>query len=661
MTQPFWSRRFAADPAIVGQTVRLDGEPYAVVGVIEAGFATPVRDVDFVVPFQPERDPRRGERNSLNFVHAVGRLARGASPAQGAAELTAIARTLQAQYPVANARKCGVRFVPVIDGVAGSFRTALLTLFAAVAAMLLVACANLANLMLTRAAGIQKELAVRLALGASRRAIVRQVLVESLIVAATGGVAGTVLAHWAVTGLVAVAPADLPRAGDIRVDGAVLTFSLALTTLTGVLFGIVPAFVSARVGVREALQADGRGTTGRGRGVRSALVAVEVMFAVALLVIVTMLGKSFVNVQRVAPGFEPARALSARVTLPASRYDTRTAIVTFQRSLGDRLTALPGVRQAGAISILPLTGLLARVPFTVDGRPIDRERVPLAQFRIVSPGYFGAAGIPVTRGRLPADGDSDATRPVAVVNEQLARDWLRGAEPIGSRLLLDDNNTGPRPIEIVGIVGDVQQLALDGAPTWDVYLPYAQMHRDTVGLAAASMFWIVRSLGDPAALAGSFTREVRRADPQVAASQVQPMDRYLSDALAPRRFSLSLFAAFAGAALALAVVGIYAVIAYAVSQRGRELGIRLALGASEGRIVWLIVRDGMRFVLAGAAGGALCAAGAARAIATMLFGVSIGDLRSFTDVIFVMTVVSLVACAAPAAGSRRFLRLLAAG
>ena len=289
--------------------------------------------------------------------------------------------------------------------------------------------------------------------------------------------------------------------------------------------------------------------------------------------------------QAVAPGFDSTRVLSARLTLPAKRFNNRDAIVTFQRALGQQLSSLPTVTHTGAITLLPLSGLLSRVPFTVEGRAIERERVPLAQFRTVSAGYFEAARIPLKRGRTFSERDTDTTRAVAVVNEELARQWLDGLEPIGARLLVDDNDGPPRPVEIIGVVGNVQQVALDGEPTWDLYLTYPQIHVDNVGGAAANMFWIVRTTGDPMSLATSLAREVRRIDPDVAASQIRPMDHYLSDAVAPRRFSLSLMAAFALAALALAITGIYAVVLYSVSQRAREIGIRVALGATRSNIV----------------------------------------------------------------------------
>jgi putative ABC transport system permease protein len=664
VTEPFWTRRFGGDPAIVGRAIRLNGEEYTVVGVLAAGFVMPVRDVEFVLPFAPDQDPRRGARNSLNFIIGVGRLREQVSLPQAARELTAIARRLQEQFPVENARKRGVRMVRVIDGIVGPFRTALLTVFAAVGAVLLIACANLANLMLTRATSRRKDLAVQLALGSSRTNVVRQVLVEALLVGVSGGILGVLVAWWGVVALVALAPTDLPRSGEIRVDVAVMLFSLAVSTLTGVLFGVIPALTSASVDVRDALQGGGRGTTaggrlrfagrgrasaGQGHDIRGVLVSSEVALAVVLLIVMTMLAKSFANVQAVAPGFDATGILSARLTLPAKRFNDRDAIVTFQRALAQQLSSLPTVTHTGAITLLPLSGLLSRVPFTVEGRAVERERVPVAQFRTVSPGYFEAARIALKRGRTFSERDTDGTRAVAVVNEELARQWLDGLEPIGARLLVDDNDGPPRPIEIIGVVGNVQQVALDGGPTWDLYLTYPQVHLDNVGAAAANMFWIVRTTGDPMSLATRLAREVRRIDPAVVAAQIRPMDHYLSDAVAPRRFSLSLMAAFAVAALALAITGIYAVVVYSVSQRAREIGIRIALGARRSNIVRLVIGHGIRFILIGLASGIAMAVGVTRLLSTMLFGSAATDAVTFGQVAAVVAAVSVIACAVPTA------------
>jgi predicted permease len=647
VSEPFWVRRFGADPALIGRSIRLNGEPFTVVGVLAGGFVTPIRDVDFVLPFSPDRDPRRGARNSVNFIIGAGRLADGVSAPQAASELTAIAHRLQQQFPVENARKRGVRLVGALDGIVGSFRTALVTLFVAVAAVLLIACANLANLLLTRAAARRKDMAVRLALGASRTAVARQVLTEALLLAAAGGTVGVLLARWGAAGLVALAPTALPRASDIRVDTTVMLFSLIVSTLTAVLFGAVPALVSARVDLRDALQGSGRGVSGGGRRLRGAFVASEVALAVALLVVMTMMAKSFANVQGVTPGFDSAHVLSARLTLPAKRFATREALLTFQRALTSQLRLLPGVTDVGAITLMPLSGLAARVPFTVEGRPVPREQVPLAQFRTVSAGYFEAARIPVTRGRSFSEADTERTRPVAVVSEALASRWFAGTDPIGARLLVDDNDGPPRPIEIVGVVGNVQQIALDEPPTWDLYLVYPQIHADNVGAAAGNMFWIVRTAGEPMTLAGSLAREVRRLDPEVVASQVRPLDAYLTDSVAPRRFSLSLMAAFGAAALVLALTGIYAVTAYSVNQRAREIGIRSALGANQAAIVRLIAGQSGRFVLAGLAIGLAAAFGASQLLTTLLFGIAPTAIATYLEVATVVAGVSLAACLAP--------------
>jgi putative ABC transport system permease protein len=660
LAEPFWVRRFGGDPAIVGRAIRLNSEDYTVVGVLAAGFATPIRDIEVVLPFAPDRDPRRGARNSVNFIHGVGRLGELISVPQAASDLNSIARRLQEQFPVENARKRGVRMVSVIDGIAGPFRTALLTLFAAVGAVLLIACANLANLMLTRATGRRSDLAVQLALGSSRANVVRQALVEALLLAVSGGVLGVLIAHWGVVALVALAPTELPRAAEIGVDLAVLLFSLAVSALTGVLFGVIPAVTSARVDVRDALEGGSRATTTGGRRVRGALISSEVALAVVLLVVMTMLGKSFANVQAVAPGFDARQVLSARLTLPVKWFNTREAIVTFQRALGQQLSSLPTVTSAGAISLLPLSGLLSRVPFTVEGRAVEPERVPIAQFRTVTPGYFEAARIPLKRGRTFSERDTDKTLAVAVVNEALADRWLAGFDPIGARLLVDDNDGPPRPVAIVGVVGNVQQVALDADPTWDLYLTYSQIHADNVGAAAANMFWIVRTSGEPMNLAASLAREVRRLHPDVVASQIRLMDQYRSEAVAPRRFSLSLMAAFALAALTLAITGIYAVVAYSVSQRTREIGIRVALGASRANIVRLVMGHGIAFIAIGLVAGIAMAVGVTRLLSSMLFNVAATDGMTFIQVAAIVAAVSALACAGPTArvGIREPVRLV---
>lgn len=646
LTEGFWTRRFGADLGIVGRTIRLNAEDHVVIGVVESGFVTPIHDIDVVLPFAPDRDLRRAARNSLNFINGVGRLGEGVSPAAAVDELNAIAERLRQRFPVENARKRGVQMVPVLEGVAGRFRTALLTLFAAVGAVLVIACANLANLMLTRVAARRKEFAVEIALGSSQARIVWHVLAEALCLSLTGGLAGVLLSQWGVSTVVAAAPAELPRAGGIRIDHSVLMFSFVVSALAGVIFGVVPAIAATRMSIRDALHASGRGATAGTQRIRGVLIGSEIALAIVLVATMAMLARSFVNVQAVPAGFDPSGVVSARVTLPAKRFHTRDAIAASQRALEEQLASLPGVTGTGAVSLLPMSGSLSRVPFTVDGRSTERERVPYAQYRIVSTGYFATARIPLKRGRTFSEQDTDRTQPVAIVNEELATEWFHGVEAIGARLLIDDNDALPRPVEIVGIVGNVQQIAPDTGPTLDLYLPYAQIHPDHVAAAAASTFWIVRASGDPMTLTPGITRAVRRVAPGAVADPIRPMERYLSDAMAPRRFSLSLMAAFAAAALALALGGVYAVTSYSLSQRAREIAIRVALGASRSNIVRLTIGSGVRFVLSGIVVGTGLAIAATRLISSMLFGVTAADIGTFAAAAALVGAASILASTA---------------
>jgi putative ABC transport system permease protein len=655
LSEGFWTRRFGRDRDIVGQSVRLDGEPHTVVGVVAAGFAMPIRDIEFVLPFSPDLDPRRAARNSFNFIHGVGRLSPHVSIAQASDDLTAIARRLQTTFPVENARKRGVRLVGLLEGVSGQFRTALLSLSTGVAAVLLIACANLATLQLLRVSSRGSEHAVRLALGAPRSQLVRQLLVESLIVSAAGGTLGLLLARWGVTGLAAFAPTTLPRLGDAPLDGVVLTAALVVSAVTGVLFGVLPALTAARTDIRAALQEGSRGATRAGGRARAWLVGLEVALAASLLVVVVLLGKSLANVLAVGPGFDGRHVVSARLSLPPSRYRSAEAITTFQRAVAHQLASLPAVSDTGAVSMLPLSGLLSRVPFTIEGRPIEPERVPLAQFRMVTPGYFDTAGIPVTRGRAIGEQDVSESRPVAVVSESLARDWLRETDPIGARVLVDDNDGSPRPLEVVGVVGDVQQVALDAPATWDIYLPYAQVHADNIGIATGNMFLLVRTEGAPMALATAVVQAVRRVDAGVSASQIRPFDAYVNDSTSPRRFSLWLMAAFAFTAMALAATGIYAVVACSIGERTRELGIRASLGASPSNLGRLVMRAAVPAVVLGLGAGLALAAAGTRLVASILFNVEPTDILTFIEVGTLVGGLAVLACAAPAARLGRIL------
>jgi putative ABC transport system permease protein len=420
------------------------------------------------------------------------------------------------------------------------------------------------------------------------------------------------------------------------------------------LFGVLPAFGAATLDANEALRASGRGSTRGAPGVRDALVACEVALAFVLLIVVGLFGKSFAKVQAVTPGFATDHVLSARLALPPGRYHDRETIVRFQTILQERLSTLPTVSHAGSVSLLPLCGSSARVPFSVEGQPIDRQRIPSAQFRLVSAGYFEAMRIPLLRGRRFSNRDTDQTAPVAVVSETLAAQWLTASgDPIGMRLLVDDNDEGPRSIEVVGVVGNVRQMTLDGDPTLDLYLPYPQIHADTVGLAAGNMFLVIRTTGEAMAVARSLAQELLQVDPDVAAANVRPLESYLAGSVAPRRFSLVLLSVFGGAALVLAGAGLYAVVSYSVIQRAREMAIRIALGAQSTDIQRLVVGQGLRFATVGVVVAIPIALAVTRALGTVLFAVAPTDPATFAEVALAILFVAVVACAVPAARASR--------
>jgi putative ABC transport system permease protein len=649
LTHGLWVRRFGAEPGVIGRRLVLDGETFTVVGVLRPSFFFPVRDAEFAAPLAPDADPRRGIRASMAFLRTVGRVRPGISPDRAHEEMTAIAARLQREYPETNARKIGVTIVPIADEIVGGYRATLLALAAAVAAVLLIACANLANLTLARASTRGTELATRLALGATRARLLRQLLTESMVLAAVGGVTGAGAAAGGVSLLLAFAPADLPRMQEIAVDRTVLLFTLVTTIVAGIAFGLIPAFVASRADLNSSLKDGARGASdGRDRRrARRGLVAAEVAVAVVLSIVVGLLARSFANLQAVRTGFDAAGVVSARVSLAPSRYGTSASITSYQRRVLSSVLSLASVESAGAVSILPLSGQMVRVDFTVEGRPTARERVPTAQYRIVTPGYMRAMRIPVLRGRGLTEQDSDVTRPVVIVNDALARRFFADREAIGAHLLVDDNNAGPRPLEVVGVVGDVRQMSLDGDQTMDLYVPYEQLHEDVRELAAANMYWVLRGRTGSVTRVEQVRRAMRSADPAVPISDLRSLEQSMTTAVAPRRFNLLVLAVFAGAALLLAATGIYAMLSYSVSQRARELEIRSALGARPNDLLLLVVGQGLTPALTGIALGLAVAFAITRTLANMLFGLSATDPVTYAGVSLGLFIVAVASCVGP--------------
>jgi putative ABC transport system permease protein len=648
----FWQRRFAANPNALGQRVLLSGISYEVVGVLPPDFLFPFyADAELVVPLAPEADPLRHARSSVSFLRVVARLKPNVTPAQAAAELNGITNQLRQQYPKENGNKLGVRVVKMYDGVVGDYRRALWILFGAVALVLLIACTNLANLLLARAAGRRKEMTIRAALGASRARLVRQLLAESLLLALAGAALGLLLAYWGGEMLLALSPTSLPRAREVGLDARALGFTLVVTVFCGLLFGLAPAWQTSAIDLNQALREGGKGTGAGAAGdrLRNLLVIAEVALALVLLIGAGLFLRSFQKAQEVKPGFDASNVLLVRLALPPNNYPDSAAITRFTEQAERRLATIPGMQAIGVVNIPPLSGQSASVEFNVVGRPpAARDKTPRAQYRIATPGYFRALGIPLVAGRELSERDTAATQPVLLINQQMAERYFAGRNPVGEHLAIDDNDLGPRTLEIIGVVGDVKQLGIENNPTFDIYLPLSQTHADQISFLRNNLHWALRATTEPLTLAASVKRELQVIDRDVPASSVRTMEQSLATIIAPRRFNLLLLGIFAGAALLLAAAGIYAVVAYAVAQRAQEIGIRLALGAQTEDVLQLVIARSMRPALLGVGTGLVAAFALTRLMTGLLFGVSANDPLTFVAIALLLLSVALLACWIPA-------------
>jgi putative ABC transport system permease protein len=645
LTHGLWQRRFGADQSLVGKTLALNGDSYTVVGVLPADFVFPWLDSEIVVPLKIDIDPRRSDRDT-NFLRAFARLKPGVTRELAQADLASIATQLQREYPEANAKKIAPRALALREEIVGDYKKALVLLLCAVVLVLLIACSNIANMLLARASARHKEMAIRRALGASGARLVRQLLTESVILAVIGGALGVMLAAWAVDLLLALSPANLPRAHEAGIDGAVLGFSAGLSMTVGLIFGLAPALQASRADLNDELKAVGRGATNsphRTR-VRNLLVVSEIALAVVLLAGAGLSLKSFARLQRVSAGFDDEHLLLARLSLPQAKYSNLQSVITFYEQVSERLKNLPEVQSVGAANVLPLSGLFVRTDFTVAGRPaLSATDAPAAQNRWVSPGYFSTMRIPLLQGREFTDRDKMNGKGVAVIDETLAARHFRNENPIGAYLKFFD-----RDFEIVGVVGSVKHNGLDDEPTPTLYAPLTQVPNSNLAFLASNMSLAVRTSVEPLTLQTAVRREVQAVDAEVPASSIKTMGQFISTSVAPRRFNLLLLVAFAGAALLLAATGIYAVISYSVTQRTHEIGIRLALGAAPRDVLKLVVGHGMTLALAGIGLGLTAALGITRLMASLLFEVSATDPETFVWVSVILAAVALGACLVPA-------------
>jgi putative ABC transport system permease protein len=647
-----WKRRFGSSPAQIGQKMLLNGEPYTLIGVMPRGFSSvaPAGDLpDSGAPdvWTPLALVGKTAGNGGN-ISVLARLKPGVTTAQLDAQMSIVTQDLRREYARGFDGQVVLSFLPYQRVIGAEVRPYLLLLLGAIGFVLLIACANVANLFLSRAGLRGREIAVRIAMGASRWRLFRQLLTESMLIAIAGGAAGLLVASLGIGSLLAVAPADLPRISDVHLDGWIFAFTFLVALLTGVLFGFAPALEASRTGINEALkEGAGRSSAARGRTLlRKLLIVGEFAISLVLLTGAGLMIATFSKLLHSDPGFNPSRVLSVQFWLIGSKYDSTAQIENFNRALVQKLESLPGVDAAAIIAAgLPLerggnNGV--RMPNSTNWDSTD--------YREITPGFFRAMGIPLRSGRDFSNSDSETTGKVVIVNEAFAREHFSGRSPLGEHIFLGDD-----PSEIVGVVGDVKSYLDQPAPS-TTFIPAAQAFYRTSRVFEA---WfprsiVIRTAFDPTSLSRAVRDAVSAVDPIVPLGAMRSMDQVLSRSLALRNFMMFLLSLFAVLALTLATVGIYGVISYAVSQRTREIGVRMALGAHPGDVLRLILGEGLKLVLAGAALGILFALLATRFILTMIYGVSATDPLIFLSVITLLVVVSLAACYVPA---RRAMRV----
>jgi putative ABC transport system permease protein len=647
LSAPFWRSYFAADPSVVGRAIVLSGQTYTVVGVLADRFEFPAAHADVVAAFLPHagRGGREATSRGAHTLRAFVRLKPGGTRAAAQQELTSLSVALEREYPETNQN---VRIVlqEMRDSVAGTLREPLLILLATVAFVLLIACVNVANLLIARGAERRGELAVRAAIGATRARIMRQVLVESLVLAAAGGLAGIAIAWWLTRTIVALAPEGIPRLATASVDLPVLVFALAVSLFTGLLFGMLPALSSASASIAAAARAGSRASRD-GQRLRSLLLVSEVALALVLLVGAGLLLRSFSSLIAQRPGFDATRLLTGSVTLNGDRYASITNRALFWEAFEERMRSIPGVGDVALTTDLPIGGQPLYHNLAFEGRSMAPGTEPEVYYRGVNPAYFRAMGIPLVKGRFFTAADRGGTPLVAIVNEAFAREYYPGEEVLGRRLRWASGDG--TWITIVGVVADVRGLSLDQGEVPAVHAPFAQD-------ANPWRRWMdvaIRTDGDAAALAPILRREILAVDRRVPVARVRTMEAVLAASVAGRRFNLLLLGSFAAVALLLAVAGIYGVMSYLVLQRTREIGVRLALGATPREVVRLITVRGLSLACAGIAIGAGAAALLGRFLETMLFGITAADPATFAGATGVLLVSAAAACLIPASRAGR--------
>jgi putative ABC transport system permease protein len=653
LTYGLWQRLFAGQNSAVGKTMTINGEQYVVIGVMPQGMRDFWnRDTELWSPLGLEPAALADNRRTNEYLNLTGRLKPGITPERAQATLTAFANQLKQRYPDFYAKDWTLRAKPLQEVATGRIRPALLILLGAVGFVLLIACANVANLLLARAAARLKEVAIRTALGAQRAQLVKQLLTESVLLAIVGGVIGLGLAYIGVRALVAFNPRNLPGAEDLRIDGVVMLFTGGIAIVTGLIFGLVPALQTSRSNLQETLREGGRTAVADkgGQAVRRVLVVVEVALALTLLTGAGLLMKSFARIQGVEPGFDASNLLTFNLALPQSKYPSDTQQVAFFDQALSRLAATPGIRAVGATSVMPFTpGGWSTGSFTIEGyQPAKNQPGPWGDIRVINPDFFKALKVPLIKGRVFDERDTRNSPQVAVVDEELVRRYLPNVDPIGHRVTFNDpqRDTAIKWIEIVGVVGHTKHEGLDADARIQLYFPYAQAgsRRLTVG---------VRTAGAPLGALATVRDAVHAVDKDLPISDVRTMDDLISQSVGQRRLSMVLLGLFAGIALVLASIGIYGVMSYSVTQRSHELGVRMALGAGRSNVLGLVLAQGMRLALIGVAFGLGGAFALTRLMATQLYAVKPTDPTTFGSVAVLLTTIAAVAILVPAMRATR--------
>ena len=635
LSHEFWQKHFAGDPAILSKTIILDSKPYQVIGVMPAGLSLP-QSAELWVPMTFDVNPDMKQRKA-HFLRPIGRLKPGVTLLQAQADTDVIAAQLAEQFPDSNTG-WNLRLLSLREQLVGSSRTTVFILFGAVGLVLLIACANVANLLMVRAAARQKEIALRTALGASRLRIIRQMLTESLLLSILGGALGALLAIWGVQLLVSLSADSLPRTVDVRIDATVLAFTLLISIVTGLLFGLAPAFRTTKVNLSDSLKDGARGSEGVMRNrTRSLLVVFESAVAVVLLIGAGLLVRSLIALQNVDPGFDSNNVLTLRLDLPHKKYSDEEKAANFWQQLETRVASLPGVQSVGLVTELPLSGQLNDLPFTVEGRPpVSIDQAFDADFRRVNQNYFSAMRIPLLRGRNFTEQEVRQGDRVTLVSQTLVDSVFPNEEPLGKRLI---SAMGGQPFEIIGVVGDIRHQSLGGQPFPAMYFPTRNIGRFNLA---------IRTQGDPLSIVGAVRKEVHALDPDQPIAAVRKMSDWVESSTAGPRYRTTLLGMFAALAMILAATGIYGVMSYSVAQRTHEIGVRMALGARQGDVLKLVVRQGMLLTLVGVILGLLGAFALTRVMQSLLFGVTAKDPFTFSVVAGLLIAVAFVACFIPA-------------